>query len=265
MRTLAAPAWRVKPLRTSRRARQRRRPRQPRRSVHGPRRWLRRRRVTTCDRLNAVLPTRVTERGLVSEVGGVQFATGTANLNAAARESLAKFAGIVASYPKLRYDVEGHTDSTGSAAKNQELSLKRAIAVRDYLIAQGIAASATDVAGLGPTPRSPTTPRQTVGRETVASRSSLRWAAREMITVVMPPFLPRAPYATADMPWVRFRAGWACAPVATRRAYTYSSRRPIGSAAVSGEYQPMKRQRGATTLLRFRHGSGHDHQPPTSR
>ena len=39
------------------------------------------------NRLNAVLPTRETERGLVSEIGGVQFATGTANLNSAAREA----------------------------------------------------------------------------------------------------------------------------------------------------------------------------------
>ena len=101
------------------------------------------------NRLNAVLPTRETERGLVSEIGGVQFATGTANLNSAARESLANFAGVVVSYPQLRYNVEGHTDNTGSAAKNEELSLKRAIAVRDYLIAKGVAASATDVAGLG--------------------------------------------------------------------------------------------------------------------
>ena len=101
------------------------------------------------NRLNAVLPTRETERGLVSEIGGVQFATGTANLNSAARESLANFAGVVVSYPQLRYNVEGHTDSTGSAAKNEELSLRRAIAVRDYLIAKGVAASATDVAGLG--------------------------------------------------------------------------------------------------------------------
>lgn len=101
------------------------------------------------NRLNAVLPTRETDRGLVSEIGGVQFATGTANLNASARESLAKFAGIVASYPKLHYKVEGHTDNTGSAAKNQDLSLKRALAVRDYLISQGIPASSTDAEGFG--------------------------------------------------------------------------------------------------------------------
>ena len=92
---------------------------------------------------------RESDRGLISEIGGVQFATGTANINASAREGLAKFSGIVASYPGLRFNVEGHTDSTGSDATNNELSMRRAITVRDYLIAQGVPASSIDVAGLG--------------------------------------------------------------------------------------------------------------------
>ena len=102
------------------------------------------------NRLNAALPTEETDRGLVSEVGGVQFATGTANLSASAREGLARFAGIVASYPGLRFNVEGHTTATGSLATNNELSLRRASAVREYLIGQGIAPERIDVAGLGP-------------------------------------------------------------------------------------------------------------------
>jgi outer membrane protein OmpA-like peptidoglycan-associated protein len=106
-------------------------------------------RLELLGRLDAALPTRVTERGLVSEIGGVQFATGTANLSGAAREALARFSGIVASYPGLRFNVEGHTDNVGSATANNELSLRRAIAVRDYLISQGVAASTIDVAGLG--------------------------------------------------------------------------------------------------------------------
>jgi outer membrane protein OmpA-like peptidoglycan-associated protein len=101
------------------------------------------------ERLARVLPTRDTRRGLVSEIGGVQFATGTASLSASARESLARFAGVVASYPNLKYVVEGHTDSVGREENNRQLSLRRALAVRDYLIGQGIPASATDVAGLG--------------------------------------------------------------------------------------------------------------------
>ena len=99
--------------------------------------------------MNEALPTRDSSRGLVAEINGVQFATGTADANASAREGLSKFAGIVASYPELRFNVEGHTDSTGSAAMNQELSLKRAMTVRDYLIAQGVPVSKIDVAGLG--------------------------------------------------------------------------------------------------------------------
>ena len=100
-------------------------------------------------RLNQALPTRDSSRGLIAEIGGVQFSTGTAGVNAAAREGLAKFSGIVASYPDLRFTVEGHTDNVGSVAMNQELSLKRAMTVRDYLIAQGVPASRIDVAGLG--------------------------------------------------------------------------------------------------------------------
>ena len=100
-------------------------------------------------RLNQALPTEETDRGIVSEVGGVQFATGTSNLSPQAREGLARFAGIVASYPDLKFKVEGHTDSTGSDATNQDLSTKRAIAVRDYLIGQHVAASSIDAAGLG--------------------------------------------------------------------------------------------------------------------
>jgi outer membrane protein OmpA-like peptidoglycan-associated protein len=80
-------------------------------------------------RLSLALPTRETNRGLVSEIGGVQFATGAANIDSSARENLAKFSGIVASYPALRLNVEGHTDSTSSASTNNELSLQRAISV----------------------------------------------------------------------------------------------------------------------------------------
>ncbi len=75
-------------------------------------------------RLNQALPTRETDRGLVSEIGGVQFATGTADLNSAARESLARLAGIVASYPDLKFKIEGHTDNVGTTDTNSVLSLR---------------------------------------------------------------------------------------------------------------------------------------------
>jgi outer membrane protein OmpA-like peptidoglycan-associated protein len=101
-------------------------------------------------RLNRALPTRETDRGIVAELAGVLFATGAATLDPGAREALARFSGIVVTYPELRFKIEGHTDSTGSYETNRSLSLQRAIAVRDYLISQGIAASTVDVEGLGP-------------------------------------------------------------------------------------------------------------------
>jgi outer membrane protein OmpA-like peptidoglycan-associated protein len=101
-------------------------------------------------RLNRALPTRQTERGIVAEIAGVQFATGAATLNASAREALARFSGIVGVYPSLRFKVEGHTDSTGSAETNRTLSQQRAMTVRDYLIGQGVDAASISIEGLGP-------------------------------------------------------------------------------------------------------------------
>jgi OOP family OmpA-OmpF porin len=47
--------------------------------------------------------------------------------------------------------ITGHTDSTGKPDYNQQLSLKRAEAVRDYLISIGADASKMEVAGMGET------------------------------------------------------------------------------------------------------------------
>lgn len=101
------------------------------------------------DRMNAILPTRESARGLVAEVSGVQFATGRATLSPPARESLARLSGVLAAYPNLSLRVEGHTDPTGSDTTNRKLSMDRAIAVRDYLINKGVGAPSIDVDGLG--------------------------------------------------------------------------------------------------------------------
>ena len=51
--------------------------------------------------------------------------------------------------PNMRVSVEGHTDSIGSDAYNQKLSERRAQAVRDYLVSQGIDAARISVKGWG--------------------------------------------------------------------------------------------------------------------
>ncbi len=57
------------------------------------------------------------------------------------REGEAELAGALATmraHPEIQVRCEGHTDSIGSDAYNQALGQRRADAVRDYLIAQGI-------------------------------------------------------------------------------------------------------------------------------
>lgn len=54
-------------------------------------------------------------------------------------------------HPDLQIIIEGHTDSTGEDGHNQELSERRASAVRAYLVRQGIEEDRMDAVGLGET------------------------------------------------------------------------------------------------------------------
>jgi outer membrane protein OmpA-like peptidoglycan-associated protein len=101
--------------------------------------------------LNAVLATRDTARGLIASMSDVLFKTGSYELLAGARERLAKVSGIVIAHPGLKLEVEGHTDAVGGDDYNQQLSEKRAGAVRDYLVQQGIPADAIVARGMGKT------------------------------------------------------------------------------------------------------------------
>lgn len=106
-------------------------------------------RARLLEQFNRVLPTTDTPRGLVVNMGDVLFDTGKADLQVPAQVALAKLSGIVSNYPSLRLGIEGYTDSTGSAEFNQTLSEKRAAAVRDYLVAQGLETGTLSAQGFG--------------------------------------------------------------------------------------------------------------------
>lgn len=106
-------------------------------------------RARLLQQLNTVLATRDTARGLIANMSDVLFKSGSFELLAGARERLAKVSGIVLAHPGLHLAVEGHTDSVGSDQYNQQLSEKRAEAVRDYLVQQGISADDIVATGLG--------------------------------------------------------------------------------------------------------------------
>jgi outer membrane protein OmpA-like peptidoglycan-associated protein len=90
-------------------------------------------------------------RGVVITLNGaVLFATGEASLLPIAQDRLQQVAHALNDNPTGTILVEGHTDSTGSAAANEELSRRRAEAVREFLIAHGVDANRIRAVGLGP-------------------------------------------------------------------------------------------------------------------
>jgi len=101
------------------------------------------------EQLSVVLETRETARGLIVNVSDVLFDTGSATLKPGAREKLARVAGILASHPDLKIEIEGHTDSVGGADYNQRLSERRAESVRTYLVQQKIPPASVGAEGLG--------------------------------------------------------------------------------------------------------------------
>jgi outer membrane protein OmpA-like peptidoglycan-associated protein len=97
--------------------------------------------------LNGALPTRDTPRGLVVTVPDSYFHSTT--LNPAVYSRLTTIASIVRAQPGLMLEIEGHTDDRADAAYGERLSLERAGIIRNVLVRQGVAQSATLARGMG--------------------------------------------------------------------------------------------------------------------
>ena len=70
----------------------------------------------------------------------VYFTVSSAALDHRARAVLDAVADWLAANPQLSVTIEGHADSRGAREANLALALRRAEAVRDFLVARGIAA-----------------------------------------------------------------------------------------------------------------------------
>jgi OmpA-OmpF porin, OOP family len=82
---------------------------------------------------------------------GVNFETNSAVLTGDSKPILDKVASGLREHPRLTVELQGYTDSTGSARYNLGLSQRRADAVRDYLVSQGVSASQLSAKGFGET------------------------------------------------------------------------------------------------------------------
>lgn len=79
----------------------------------------------------------------------ISFAVGRADIQSNFRTILDTFASGLVTNSASNVTVIGHTDSTGSDAVNNPLSLNRAASVRDYLSSRGVASSRVAIDGRG--------------------------------------------------------------------------------------------------------------------
>lgn len=95
------------------------------------------------------LELRETDRGVVVTLGDVLFASGETELQPEGMNNVEDVVELLQTEPDKRIRIEGHTDSTGSASANMQISEQRAQAVRDALIDLGIDADRIQAVGMG--------------------------------------------------------------------------------------------------------------------
>ena len=84
----------------------------------------------------------VTRKGddiILNMPGNITFRTDSADLNSQFYKVLDGVAQVAKKYDKTIIEVAGHTDSTGTAEYNRQLSQRRASSVADYLSTRGVA------------------------------------------------------------------------------------------------------------------------------
>ena len=100
--------------------------------------------------LEQIAETKRTENGvLVSMKSEILFDSGSAVLKPEAVTQLEKVGDVLAKYSDDRVRVEGHTDAVGTRKSNEELSLRRADAVKRVLLGRGVQESQITALGIG--------------------------------------------------------------------------------------------------------------------
>lgn len=92
---------------------------------------------------------RVGEGIEVTFADGLLYSFGSDTIRADAKMNLKALAANLRKFPNTRILITGHTDATGSAVYNQELSTRRANSASAYLVAQGIDAPRLRTNGKG--------------------------------------------------------------------------------------------------------------------
>jgi outer membrane protein OmpA-like peptidoglycan-associated protein len=81
----------------------------------------------------------------------ILFGVGSSQLESRAQQVLHAVAIVLKKYDETRINVYGFTDTTGTAARNAELSQRRAQVVADELMGNGVASARLNTRGMGET------------------------------------------------------------------------------------------------------------------
>ena len=90
-----------------------------------------------------------TDRGRVVSLPSAHFREGQTTFRPVDSSKFERIVALLRDYPEVKVFVVGYTDSRGSERANMRISTERADAVRDALIARGIAASRVRTKGMG--------------------------------------------------------------------------------------------------------------------
>lgn len=97
----------------------------------------------------ADLQAKTTVRGIVITLGDVLFGVDQSKLNPDGMRTVQKLATVLQNNMQRTVLVEGHTDNTGTQAHNQDLSERRANAVRSALVLMGVSRDRIETKGYG--------------------------------------------------------------------------------------------------------------------
>lgn len=92
-----------------------------------------------------------TKKVFAQALQGIQFESGKDVIKKSSNTILNEVVKVMKENPSYNLDINGHTDSQGVAAKNLDLSQKRAEAVKTYLTKNGVEASRLNAKGFGQT------------------------------------------------------------------------------------------------------------------
>ncbi|MEK7476376.1 MAG: OmpA family protein [Candidatus Coatesbacteria bacterium] len=171
-------------------------------------------------------------RTVQDRLGKIVFVIGKTDLAPSSAAPLLEVVELMAKFPQLVVEVEGHTDSTGGAAQNLKVSQLRAEAVVKFLVAKGVAPARLTAKGYGGT------------RPVEDNKTSAGQAANRRVEFAVSAAVPAAvPSAAPVQPTIERRSEPAVA-TATEPAVSTATEPAVATATAADELKTVQGRLG---------------------